>query len=204
MAAVAARDRHATKGLFVWSRTWGLRQVAGPGLGATERAIPDTEDPLSVLEHIAQAERGLYVLCDYGPYLAPFGQEEPQLVRRLRELAWMIKTRPVTVLFVGASFPELPALEKEVKVVELPLPEEREVGCLLDLELGRLADNSDVRLSVDVRTREQLVQALASRPPGRKKRDPGPIDQVLGDIVAICYADARSMAEPNRMAALEL
>jgi len=160
MAAVAAGDRHATKGLFVWSRTQGLRQVAGPGLGVGERTIPDTEDPLSVLEHIAQAERGLYVLCDYGPYLAPFGQEEPQLVRRLRELAWTTKTRPVTVLFVGASFPELPALEKEVKVIDLPLPEEREVGCLLDLELVRLADNPDVCLAVDERTREQLVQAL--------------------------------------------
>lgn len=48
------------------------------------------------------------------------------------------------------------------------------------------------------------LQALANRPAGKKKRDPGPIDQVLGDIVAICYADARTLAEPNRMAALEL
>ena len=105
--------------------------------------IPDTEDPLSVLDHIAQAERGLYVLADYGPYLAPYGQEEPQLVRRVRELAWAIKTRPVTVLLIGPSFPEIPALEKEVKVVDLPLPEEREVAKLLAIELGRLADNPE-------------------------------------------------------------
>jgi hypothetical protein len=85
--------------------------VAGPGLGPIEREIPDTSDPLSVLEHVVQAERGLYVLCDYGAYLTPFGQPEPLVVRRLRELAWQIKARPVTVLFVGPSFPDLPDLE---------------------------------------------------------------------------------------------
>ena len=74
----------------------------------------------AVLDHIAQAERGLYLLCDYGPYLAPYGQAEPLLTRRLRELAWTIKARPVTVLFVGPTFPELPELEKELKAIDLP------------------------------------------------------------------------------------
>lgn len=160
ITAVAQIERHRPKGLFLWSRTQGLRQVAGSGAGATDRPVPDTDDPLSVLEHIAQADRGLYVLCDYAPYLAPFGQEEPLLVRRLRELAWSIKTKAVTVLLLGAGFPEIPTIEKEVKVVDLPLPDEREVTKLLDLELDRLAENADVRLTVDDRVREQLVQAL--------------------------------------------
>lgn len=160
LLAVAALDRHKAKGLFLWSRTQGLRQLAGPGVGLGERPVPDTDDPLSVLEHIAQAERGLYVLCDYGPYLAPYGQPEPVLVRRLRELAWAVRSRPVTVLVVGPSFPEIPSLDKEVKLVDLPLPDEREVAALLDLELGRLADHPDVRLTVDGHTHDQLVQAL--------------------------------------------
>src|SRR5881275_1414741 len=160
MAAVAGLERHRPKGLFAWSRTTGLRQMGGPGLGTGERAIPDTADPLSVLEHIAAADRGLYVLCDYGPYLAPYGQEEPLLVRRLRELAWAIKAKPVTVLFVGPAFPDLPALGKEVKRLDPPLPDEREVAALLDLQLVRLGDNPDARLAVDGHTREQLVGAL--------------------------------------------
>jgi hypothetical protein len=48
------------------------------------------------------------------------------------------------------------------------------------------------------------LERLASTPASRRKRSPGPIDQVLGDIVALTYADARALAEPNRMAALEL
>ncbi len=52
------------------------------------------------------------------------------------------------------------------------------------------------------------LEGLASRPAGKKKRDPkgtsGAIDQVLGDIIELCYADARSLTEPHRMGALEL
>lgn len=160
MAAVARSERHAAKGLFVWSRTAGLRQVAGPGTGEAGRELPDTADPLSVLDYIAAAERGLYVLCDFGAYLAPYGQEEPLLVRRLRELAWAIKARPVTVLCVDPAFPTLPALEKEVTRLELPLPDEREVAALVDLQLARLAENPDLALAVDAQTREHLLGAL--------------------------------------------
>ena len=49
------------------------------------------------------------------------------------------------------------------------------------------------------------LEQLATTPTGRdRKRDPKPIDQVLGDIVSLTYADARALAEPNRMAGLEL
>ena len=54
---------------------------------------------------------------------------------------------------------------------------------------------------------EQLIgelERLASQPAARKKRDPGPVDQVLGDIIALCYADAKAITEPHRMGALEL
>ena len=48
---------------------------------------------------------------------------------------------------------------------------------------------------------EQLATAPTSK---KRKRAPGPIDQVLGDIIELTYADARVLAEPSRMGALEL
>src|SRR5712692_2967756 len=54
MEAVAQLERHRSKGLYVWSRTRSLRQVAGPNLGPADRPILGTEDPISVLEHIAE------------------------------------------------------------------------------------------------------------------------------------------------------
>jgi hypothetical protein len=58
----------------------------------------------------------------------------------------------------------------------------------------------DAQLEALVSELEQLATAPTDR--GRK-RDPKPIDQVLGDIVALIYADARATAEPNRLAGLE-
>lgn len=48
------------------------------------------------------------------------------------------------------------------------------------------------------------LERLASQPTGKTKRDPAPIGDVLADIIALTYADARSLTEPNRMAALEV
>lgn len=162
MNAVAQLKLHREKekGLFVWSRTTGLRQILGAELkGQKEILIPDTYDATSALEYIAQQKKGLFVLCDFSSYFAPYGQEEPQLVRRLRELAWEIKGRHLNVIFVERNFHELPALEKEVKVVELPLPDEREVSAMLVAQIQNLRDG-EVCVEVDERLQEQLVQAL--------------------------------------------
>jgi hypothetical protein len=148
------------KGLFIWSRITGLRQVLGPELkGKDEILIPDSHDAASVLEYISQQKKGLFVLCDYSPYLMSYGQEEPQLVRRLRELAWEIKGRHINVVFVERNFPDIAALEKEIKIVDLPLPDEQEVIAMLDTQIRCLKDGN-VPVKADERLREQLVQAL--------------------------------------------
>ena len=69
----------------------------------------------------------------------------------------------------------------------------------------------------DDRQLETLVgelEALASRPASKKrKRDPGPIKDVLQDIIALTYDDGpndpytghlRAVLEPSRFDALEL
>ena len=48
MRGVADHERHRAKGLYLWSRTRGLRLVAGPGVGAEPRPIPNREDALSL------------------------------------------------------------------------------------------------------------------------------------------------------------
>jgi hypothetical protein len=48
------------------------------------------------------------------------------------------------------------------------------------------------------------LERLAGERRARKKHDLKEIDGVLRDIVDLCYADARELAEPHRMAALEL
>jgi hypothetical protein len=59
----------------------------------------------------------------------------------------------------------------------------------------------DGQLELLIRELERLATSPA---PCACKRDPKPIDQVLGDIMALTNAEARAALEPNRMAALEL
>ena len=160
MRGVADQERHRAKGLYVWSRVRGLRKIAGPEVGAEPKPIPNREDPLSLLEYIEEAEQGLYVLCDFAPYLLEYGAPRPELIRRLRELAWAIRSRPVTVIFLGARFPEIPELEKEVKLLDLPLPEEAETAQILDREIDRLEANPNAVVELDSDARANLMQAL--------------------------------------------
>ena len=60
---------------------------------------------------------------------------------------------------------------------------------------------NDQQLERLIRELEQLATLPA---PAGRKRDPKPLERVLGDIVALTYAGARALAEPNRMAGLEL
>jgi hypothetical protein len=48
------------------------------------------------------------------------------------------------------------------------------------------------------------LEKLAKQPPEQRKSLTGSIDRVLGDIVQLCYADARALAQPQRLSALEL
>lgn len=59
----------------------------------------------------------------------------------------------------------------------------------------------DDELEMLVRELEQLATAPTTK---KRKRNPAPIDRVLGDIIAVTYENARSVVEPSRMAALEL
>ena len=88
-------------------------------------AVGDTEDPESVLSFIAEQDTGIFLLCDYAPYITPYGQEDAVLVRRLREIAWRLKSTKATIIFVGPNFPDLKTLEKEVTQIELELPQEK-------------------------------------------------------------------------------
>lgn len=48
------------------------------------------------------------------------------------------------------------------------------------------------------------LEKLAKLPPTQRKSLTGSLDRVVGDIIQTCYADARALAQPQRLSALEL
>lgn len=162
---LVTREKHRDKPLYFWSRTNGIVKIVdektnGVPLKASEvKTIQETEDPISALEHIAKQETGIFLLCDFAPYIAPYGQEDPVLVRLLREVAWKHKITTTTVIFCGPHFPEIKTLEKEVTGVELDLPQESEIVDALDIQIEKF-EKKGINTNVSEETRGNLVQAL--------------------------------------------
>ncbi len=174
------QDRHKEKPLYFWSRPTGLQKVVDPkdGLEQKPTTVGDTEDPESVLGFIGEQKTGIFLLCDYAPYISPYGQEDPMLVRRLREIAWKLKSTKATVLFVGPNFPDLKTLEKEITQIELELPKESEIEQSIELQLENLR-SSGLAIDLGKETQVALLQSLLGLSAGE-------ISNVIAKAVISC------------------
>lgn len=155
------KEKHKEKPLYFWSRPAGLQKIVDPQEGVLQNpaAVGDTDDPESVLSYIGEQKTGIFLLCDYAPYITPYGQEDPALVRRLREIAWKLKATKATILFVGPNFPDLKTLEKEVTQIELELPQESEIEESIEMQLENLKQNG-LNINLTTETQTALLQAL--------------------------------------------
>lgn len=174
------QERHKEKPLYFWSRPAGLQKIVDPKEGVLSNSVSvgDTEDPESVLSFIAEQDTGIYLLCDYAPFITPYGQEDPGLVRRLREIAWRLKSTKATIIFVGPNFPDVQTLEKEVTQIELELPQEIEIEESIELQLENLqVSGLEIDLTKDTRT--GLLQALLGLTAGE-------ISNVIAKAVISC------------------
>jgi ATP-dependent 26S proteasome regulatory subunit len=107
--------RNQGKALHAWSATQGLRRLQGA------RYVPPvegTKDPVEALQAIQKlSEPSLVVLKDFHPFL-----NDPIVVRWLRELAHHLKTTYTTLVLLSPSLSIPVELEKEISVLDVPLP----------------------------------------------------------------------------------
>ncbi len=116
-----AQKNYKTR-IYTWSVTEGVR-VCGEPQG-------DSKDPLKALRFILEAkkdERAVFILRDLHAF-----QKNPEVVRLLRDLARNLKETLKTVFMISPLLQVPPELDKEVAVVEYPLPELSEIGTILD------------------------------------------------------------------------
>ena len=174
------QERHKEKPLYIWSRPMGLQKVFDPKEGILQNpaSVGDTEDPEGVLGFISEQKTGLFLLCDYAPYISPYGQEDPLLVRRLREIAWKLKSTKATVLFAAPNFPDLKTLEKEITQIDLELPKEGEIEESIELQLENLR-SSGLAIDLERETQNALLQSLLGLTAGE-------ISNVIAKAVISC------------------
>jgi len=150
-ALLAEMARSHGKELLAWSVTQGLRRVEsarGPG---SEGA----RDPVESLQAIAKlTDPALVVLKDFHPFLS-----DPAVVRALRELGHSLKATYTTVILLSPTLTLPPELEKEISVLDVPLPTARDLLDLLKeiVTVVRKGNRAQVHLSKE--EAEQLIQA---------------------------------------------
>jgi AAA+ superfamily predicted ATPase len=113
------------KALWSWTITKGLRRAGGARTGTPE--AEGAREPSAALEAIGKlSDPSLVVLKDFHPYLG-----DPTVVRALRDLAHALKSTYTTVILLSPTLAIPPELEKEISVLDVPLPTFQELFGLL-------------------------------------------------------------------------
>ena len=113
------------KPLYAWTITRGLHLVEGQGPKFDEM----TRDPLAALQAISDHEgQAIFVLKDFDSLLDNF-----QVCRALRDLAADLTPTRKTAIILSPVLVDLGKLEKEVAVVDYPLPDAGELAEMQEL-----------------------------------------------------------------------
>jgi AAA+ superfamily predicted ATPase len=118
---------------------------------------PATKDPLAALDQvIEQVEPAIFLFKDLHPFLT---RANHAVIRKLKDIALHLKNSYKTVVLVSPVL-EIPAeLEKEVTVLNFPLPTKDDLSVLLDEVIDRVQQFKQIRIDLDVAGRERLLQA---------------------------------------------
>lgn len=131
-----------------WTATTGLKLFSAEGEGKYN-------DPLEVLMQIQKHETpGIFLLKDFHPFL-----EDPHVVRRLRDIAHDLKGSYKTILIASPRLNLPIELEKEVTLVDIPLPDAQELGELLQSIVDVVSKRSKSSVNLKPEEARALVRA---------------------------------------------
>src|SRR5260221_10245577 len=144
------------KKVFEWSYNTGI-VPAGTSIQSQKHRNATTKDPLAALDQvIEQVEPALFIFKDFHPFLT---KNNFAVVRKLKEIALHLKNSFKTILLVSPVM-EIPTeLEKEITVVNYPLPSREDLSELLDKIIADVKQFAQVIIDLDDAGRERLLQA---------------------------------------------
>lgn len=137
--------------LHTWSFTQGMKP-----------AIPRPPDvkafPDATIEALAQVLTGnegtIFLLKDFHPYM-----KDVRVVRMLRDIAFKLRSRSQTLILLAPSLVLPPDLEKDVTVLDFPLPDANDISGILDTAIGQVKDNPKIDVSLTPELREIIVKS---------------------------------------------
>ncbi len=149
-----AMTKRARK-LLVWSVSRGFTDADG-----RPAAKEDTRDPMRALAFVANyADGALFLFKDFHPYLREQAPNAALLIRHLRDLVPGLKGTPRTLLWLSPVLAIPPELQKDVTVVDLPLPAEAEYRDVLNRLVAPYRDDPKVMIDLDDDAVDGIVKA---------------------------------------------
>ncbi len=132
------------------------------GLITDGKKSEDTEDPVMAMRQIYQVstdaqecnKKELYLLADYHDYF-----ENKEIRTRLRILSQELKYSRKHIIILSPIVPIPVELEKEITVLEVPLPDKPELRKTLKVLISEIGQGSQKQLQPDRELEEQLVNA---------------------------------------------
>jgi hypothetical protein len=148
--------RKRQKKVFEWSCSTGI-VPAGTSIQSQKNRNPATREPLAALDQvIEQVEPAIFIFKDFHPFLT---RNNHAVIRKLKEIALHLKNSFKTIVLVSPTV-EIPAeLEKEITLLNLPLPSREDLTQLMDRILTEVRQHRQVEIALDDEGRERLLQA---------------------------------------------
>lgn len=153
---VADIAKKRQKKMFEWSYSTGI-VPAGTSIQSQKNRNPTTKDPLAALDQvIEQVEPAIFIFKDFHPFLT---KNNFAVTRKLKEIALHLKNSFKTIVLVSPVL-EIPTeLEKEITVLNYPLPTREDLSALLDHIIADVKQFKQVKIDLDEAGRERLLQA---------------------------------------------
>src|SRR5215813_6313744 len=144
------------KKVFEWSYSTGI-VPAGTSIQSQKHRNAATKDPLAALDHvIEQVEPAIFVFKDLHPFLS---RTNFAVIRKLKEIALHLKNSYKTIILISPVM-EIPTeLEKEITVLNYPLPSREDLSELLDKIIADVRQFKQVKIELDDAGRDRLLQA---------------------------------------------
>ena len=144
------------RSVHTWSITTGLVDPEG-------RVSPGTTDPLRALDAAQHVDRAAaFVFLDLHAHMGDGTRPaDPAVVRKLRELAADFQNGLLarTLIIVAPALRIPPELEKDVHILDFPLPDETAIRRILDDLIAANAGNRRLRINLTETDKDRLVRA---------------------------------------------
>ena len=137
------------KTMFTWTVTQGMVEVGGSGSAkSTTGAIEALE---FAMEHHDPA---VFVMRDFDPFL-----DDARVERKLRDVARAFRSSYKTLVIISPVLTIPAHMEKDVTVIDYPLPDQEGLAGLLQGIMDQVKDNPNIRIELDEEGREGIIKA---------------------------------------------